>query len=123
MDVFLKYWPILAFVAQGVALWIMWSMRQFASNEIRKSERASEARDQALGDRITSGERALSDRVGAVTARVEAVENEIDNLPTKADLAQVEGKVGVVDAKLDLANRGIERLEGYFLTKGVGASG
>lgn len=119
MEELLKYWPIAGLAVQGAVLWFVWSMRQVATDAVKKADEASRDRDHALDNRID----AEAQRLTALNGRVDAVENEVGELPTKADLARVEGQVGVVDAKIDMANRGIERLEGYFLSKGAGVAG
>lgn len=111
MDVFLKYWPLLAAALQVLALWVMWSMRQFAANEIRKSEEASKARDSVLDDKIDGH----NVRITALAGRVDAVEDDIGNLPTKADLARVEGEVKVVLAQVENVAAGVRRLEDYAM--------
>ena len=118
MDVLLKYWPVAAMVIQGLALWATWSMRQVASSAIASAEKASKDRDQVLDDRID----AEATRITALSGRVDATEAEIQDLPTKADLEKIMGEVKVANANITTANRGIERLEGYFLSRGAGVS-
>jgi len=115
----LKYWPILVIFIQGLALWAMWSMRQMSTEAINKADQHSRDRDQLLDNRIDHE----ATRITELSGRVDATQATIEDLPTMADLARVEGEVKVVGAKIDTANGGIQRLEGYFLSKGAGVAG
>lgn len=114
-----KYWPIVATLLNFGVLWICWSLRQLAKTEVKamvdvlraELTRADSEAEAALDDHETRITRAEKD--------VEAIRQEIAQLPTKADLAKVEGKVDTVGAKVDRAGAGIERIESYFLAKGV----
>lgn len=123
MDAILKYWPMIgtfvAVAANGFMLWVAWSLRQFAKTEVERIvkeavaplRQADVATDQAL-DGVES-------RVTRVEGAVEALRGDIGDLPTKADLARVEGEIKTVGQAVDAAANGIGRLEGYFLSKGV----
>lgn len=115
MEQLLKYWPVLGFVIQGLALWAVWSMRQLTATAIAAAKKESHDRDLILDKRIDDEATRITELNGQVDAHATAIED----LPTMADLARVEGEVKVVGAKLDAANGGIRRLEDFFLAKGT----
>jgi hypothetical protein len=115
----MKYWPIAALAIQLVTAWICWSLRQLATTEVKKLVDAAVASLTRVDD---EAEVILDDhetRITVLTKDVEAIRADIADLPTKADLAKVEGKVDTVSAKLDGTRAGIDRIEGFFLAKGV----
>ena len=130
MSSLLKYWPLIATLVNFGTLWACWSLRQVAKTEAK-------ALVDALRLDLTKvdeeAEAALDDHESRLTRTekdVEAIRQDIAKLPTKTDLARLEGEVKAVGAQvvgLDKAvgaqvgvlDRGIGRLEGYFLQLGV----
>ncbi len=115
----LKYWPIVATLLNLGVLWICWSLRQLAVAEVKKLVDDAVA---ALRTADARAEDALDDHEGRiikVEKEVEGLHADIASLPTKADLAEVRGEVKTVSSKVDGARAGIDRIEGYFLAKGV----
>lgn len=123
MDAILKYWPMIgtfvAVGANGVMLWVAWSLRQFAKNEVERivKEAVTALRQSDL--HTDQAVDAIESRVTRMEGAIETLRGDIGDLPTKADLARVEGEIKVVGQAVDAAANGIGRLEGYFLTKGV----
>lgn len=123
MDAILKYWPMIgtfvAVGANGFMLWVAWTLRQFAKTEVERIVKEAVAalrQSDAATDLALDG---VESRVTKVEGAVEALRGDIADLPTKADLARVEGEIKVVGQAVDAAANGIGRLEGYFLTRGV----
>lgn len=123
MDAILKYWPMIgtfvAVGANGVMLWVAWSLRQFAKNEVERIVKEAVAalrQSDAATDLALDG---VESRVTRVEGAIDTLRGDLAELPTKADLARVEGEIKVVGQAVDAAANGIGRLEGYFLTKGV----
>lgn len=115
----LNYWPIVVFVLNLGILWICWSLRQLAISEVKKLVDAAVA---SLSQADSEAEAAIDDHETRITRAekdVEAIRQDIAKLPTKADLARVEGEVKSVGTQVQGARAGIERIEGYFLAKGV----
>lgn len=108
MEVLLKYWPILLVAAQlllaALVLWV----------DARTMTKVGAA-VAPLKEDIEE----LDRRVGKLEVRVEDVEGDLLNLPTKADLARVEGEVKGAHIEAAAANAGIGRLETIFLKVGV----
>lgn len=115
----LNYWPIVVFVLNLGILWICWSLRQLAITEVKKLvdaavaslTRVDEQAEAAIDDHETRLTRAEKD--------VEAIRQDIAKLPTKADLARLEGEVKSVGTQVQGAKAGIDRIEQFFLAKGV----
>lgn len=115
----MKYWPIAALAIQILTAWICWSLRQLATTEVKKMvdgavaalTRADEEAEATLDHHGT--------RLTKVEKDVEGLHADVASLPTKADLAEVRGEVKTVSSKVDGARAGIDRIEGYFLAKGV----
>lgn len=108
MKQFLEYWPILLVAAQVLlAALILW----VEARTTRKVDQAVAPVKGELGD--------VERRVGKLEIRLEDAEGDIKNLPTKADLARVEGEVKGAHQEAAAANAGIKRIEGYFIAKGV----
>ncbi|MCY1648168.1 hypothetical protein OVA11_14180 [Caulobacter sp. SL161] len=113
------YWPIILTVLNFAVLWICWSLKQLASTEVRTLVDAAVA---ALKQADSEAEAAIDDHETRLTRAekdVEALRDDIAKLPTKADLARLEGEVKAVLKQVERAGAGIERIEGFFLAKGV----
>jgi septal ring factor EnvC (AmiA/AmiB activator) len=72
--------------------------------------------------RDTDEAKALVGRISQVESRLSVIESEVEGLPTKADIARLEEQVRSVDHNVDRAQRGIDRLESYFLQTGIGGA-
>lgn len=103
---------VISVIASGVAAWAAWSLRQLARAEVQKIVAATEKR---LQDQVDEADR----EIGAHRDRLTKVETRLDDFPSKADLARLEGAIGEVKAAAARTEDGISRLEGYFLSKGV----
>lgn len=115
----MKYWPIAALVIQALTAWACWSLRQLATSEVKKLVDAAVA---SLSRADQEAEAALDDhetRITVLTKDVEAIRHDIAQLPTKADHARLEGEVKSVGTQVQRTAAGIERIESYFLAKGV----
>lgn len=122
----LKYWPVIGTLvglgANGFMFWFIWSMRQWMRNEVEvllahavsRLERADVVTDEAVDQ--------LDTRMTKVEGAVGGIRSDIAKLPTKADLARVEGEIKVVAGAVEAAAAGITRLEGFFLSRGVDKS-
>ena len=100
-DLFVDYWPAIHSVALaglGVVAWWV---------------------DARTKEKIDAAVNPLKLQLAALSSRVDEVEADVDGLPSKADLARVEGEVQAINREVRIANAGIERLEGYFLQRGV----
>ncbi|WP_374569672.1 DUF2730 family protein [Phenylobacterium sp.] len=97
-----------AIVAAACALFVAWR-----NGKWRETDEAK-----ALIKRM--GE--VEGRVDKVEGRVGTLEDDISDLPTKADIARLEGELKTVGNDVRAANAGIDRIEGFFLAKGVGQS-
>jgi len=69
--------------------------------------------------RDTDEAKALVNRVSAVESRLSVIESEVEDLPTKADIARLEEQVRGVDHNVNRAQLGIDRIENFFLRMGV----
>lgn len=115
----MKYWPVALFVMNLVAAWACWSLRQLAISEVRKIVDASvaslSAKDATIADEVDDH----GDRILKVEGRIDTLDKVVAGLPTKADLARVEGEVRAVGVDAAATKAGVDRLEGYFLQRGV----
>lgn len=114
-----SYWPLIATLLNLGVLWICWSLRQLAISEVKKLVDAAVA---PLSRADSETEAALDDhetRIIRTEKDVEAIRHDIAQLPTKADHARLEGEVKSVGTQVQRTAAGIERIEGYFLAKGV----
>lgn len=119
MALLLKYWPILLFGTNLLAVWVCWSLRQLAKNEVQALVSSATGPINAAVEK--AGHRADDhhDKLGRHESRLDSIETDIKELPTKADLARVEGEVRAVGQQVGAANAGIHRIEGFFLERGV----
>ncbi len=104
--------PVISLVANGVAVWAAWSLRQLAKAEVTKI--------------VTEATAGLAESVkGAVTrlddaeSRLDKYEVRFETVATKEDLARVTGKIDAVGNNVDEVKAVARRLEGYFLQRGV----
>lgn len=112
-------WPLIVTLLNLGVLWICWSLRQLAISEVKKLIDAAVA---SLTKADSEAEAAIDDHETRITRAekdVEALRADIAALPTKADLARVEGEVKAILKQVERAGAGIERIEGFFLAKGV----
>lgn len=119
MSFLLKYWPLLATLVNFGTLWACWSLRQVAKTEAKALVDALRVELSKVDD---EAEASLDDHEARITRAekdVEAIRQDIAKLPTKADLAEVRGEVKSVGNQVQGCDRGIARLEGYFLQLGV----
>ncbi|MFD3263346.1 hypothetical protein [Phenylobacterium ferrooxidans] len=115
----MKYWPMALVVLNAVTAWAAWSMRQFARSEVQKivaeATAVLQARDREISDIVHEhGERIIK-----AEGQITEIRSDILDLPTKADLARVEGEVKAVGREVTSTNAGVQRIEGFFLAKGV----
>ncbi|MDB5432409.1 MAG: hypothetical protein JWP35_3525 [Caulobacter sp.] len=115
MDTLLKYWPVLLVILNGLAAWAAWSLSQAVKGEIAVAVAKLEKADKSLEGDVA----AVETRTTRIEGRMDNVEKDILDLPTKADIARVEGQVKSVGDAVAGAADGVKRLEGYFLHRGV----
>ncbi|MFN4177391.1 hypothetical protein [Phenylobacterium sp.] len=110
-----EYWPIINVFFGGFFVWVCWSLRQLAKNEIEKSALAQDKRLAQLDGRVDGHDTRLT----KVEGTIEEIRKDIEVLPTKADFARLEGEVKGVGLNAAAAANGVQRIEGFFLKKGV----
>lgn len=115
----LKYWPVALFALNLVAAWACWSLRQLARSEVRQIVDAAVAALAKTGEEIADEVDDHGDRILKVEGRIDTLDKVVAGLPTKADLARVEGEVRAVGVDAAATKAGVDRLEGYFLQRGV----
>jgi phage shock protein A len=111
----LQYWPLLAFGGNALCLWIAWSLRQLANKEIDAKVAKANARVDAANAAVLELER----RVAKAEGKIETMREDILNMPTRADLERVAGEVRSVGDQVKAAASGIDRIEGFFIRRGV----
>ena len=116
----LKYWPVALFAMNLVAAWACWSLRQLARSEVRQIVDAAVASLTKTGEEIAEEVDDHGDRILKVEVRVDALADDIAQLPTKADLARVEGEMKGMAMTASATKSAVDRIEGYFLERGVG---
>lgn len=115
----LKYLPLIAFALQVPMVWVAWSLRQLAKTEVGKVVSEAEARLSAKDDAMDHRLDSHGDRLLQAESKIGELTTDIGNLPTKADMARIEGEVKAVGREVGATNAGVARLEGYFLKRGV----
>lgn len=110
-----QYWPIINVFFGGFFVWVCWSLRQLAKNEIAKSALAQDERLAKLDGRVDGHDT----RLIKVEGHIVEIRNDVEALPTKADFARLEGEVKGVGLNAAAAANGVQRIEGFFLKKGV----
>jgi hypothetical protein len=119
----MKYWPIIGFIAQIVfgmlSVWLCWSLRQFAKGEVEKIVNAVVVKLQAKDDLHSLTLAEHDGRLDKLDGQVDEIRKDILDLPTKADIATLTGEIRTVGAGVTAAQNGIERIEGFFLARGV----
>jgi len=115
----LKYWPIAVFLLNLLTVWACWSLRQLAKIEIAAAVRSLSQKDEEICGEVDEHDTKITKLEG----RVEHIEDDIAELPTKADIARLEGDVREVGSAVRAVQSGVGRLEGYFLSKGVEKAG
>jgi len=115
----LKYWPLLTVPVNLFVLWICWSMRQFTKNEVQAIVAGATKPIVEAAEGLASRVAAHHDTIMRHDGQIEEIRADIRDLPTKADLARVEGEIRTVADAVAAASAGISRLENYFLERGV----
>ena len=115
MKSFIEYWPVLVVVLQALGVWVCWSMRQMTKSDIKLETDKLAVEDRRLAADID----VLDTRTTKVEGRVDEHAKDILDLPTKADLARVEGEARGAYRESAAANAGIQRLEGHLIAKGM----
>lgn len=119
MKSLLPYWPMLAFALNLVAVWICWTLRQLAKSEMAKAGAAIEEKIGAVTSSLDSRVDDHQNRLLVAEGEIRTIRAEIQDLPTKADIAELRGEVKAVGRDVAAANSGIDRIENFFLAKGV----
>lgn len=114
-DQLIKLWPIAVVVLNAAGLIGMALLRSLMKTEIAASKTSLEARDKELAALIDVHDTRLTVAEGAITE----IRNDIRDLPTKEDLARVEGAVKAVEREVTATGAGVSRLESFFLKRGV----
>lgn len=112
MTMVLKYWPLISFAVNAAMLWVVWSLRQLARKEVSTLVDAARAS-------LEAADRDLDSRLDGLAGRATVVETRLEQIPTRADLARIEGEISRVGASVEAAAHGVQRLESYFLARGV----
>jgi len=63
---------------------------------------------------------ALFRQLAAIESRVQACEIRQEELPTKADIARVNGRLDVIGEMVTAANHGVNRIEDHFIRNYTG---
>lgn len=72
--------------------------------------------------RDTDEAKALAASIADMERRISIIENEIEDLPTKADIRGLEERITAVAGLVRHTQEGINRIEGYFLQIGIGGA-
>lgn len=119
MDALLKYWPVLATLVNFFLAWIAWSMRQLARTEVDRLIAAAVAKLEGADEKTDEDLDALDTRMTKVEGSIAGIGKDIAALPTKADLARVEGEMKGQTALLEAIDRRNSRMEQLFIEQGV----
>jgi hypothetical protein len=119
LDWFLKFWPLIQLVITMGLVWLCWSLRQLAVQEVTRLIAAAVAKLEGADTAAAGKIDAIDTRVTVVEEAVKEIRHDIADLPTKADIARVEGKIDTAVATGTQTAAGVGRLEGFFLAKGV----
>lgn len=119
MNLVLKFWPVILLAINLGLAWLCWSLRQLAVQEVTRLIAAAGLKLEKSDETMAGNIDALDTRVTKAEAAIGEIRADIGELPTKADIARVEGKIEGVARTADATAGGVSRLEGYFLAKGV----
>lgn len=119
MKALMTYWPIAALFIQVFTVWVCWSLRQLAKTEVGVIVKAVDDKQTLVTNRLDERADAHHDRIVVAEGHIKELRDDITNLPTKADIASLAGEVKKVGGEVVAANAGIQRLEGFFLKRGV----
>ena len=100
--------PICAVLSAGCALFVA-----VRGGRWRESDDQKKAREDHL-DRTDSCE----SRLDKLEPRVASIEESVKALPTKADIARLEGMVEAVDRTCEAALEGVKRIESFMMKGG-----
>ncbi|MDZ4370206.1 MAG: hypothetical protein U1C74_02135 [Phenylobacterium sp.] len=107
-----EYWEILFFAAQLItATGLVW-LDSRTDRKVKGAVSPVEADVAALKLRVTTIEVQLAD-----------IEGDMNALPTKADLARVEGQVIGAHREAAGANHGVQRIESMLMERGMERAG
>lgn len=119
MKTLLEYWPIAAVAVQLLIGWGTWSMVQFVRSKITEQLATATAAQSAINADLEARVDDHHDKLTDHAGQIREIRADINVLPTKADLERVAGEVKSVGVDARAANAGIQRLESYFLKRGV----
>lgn len=120
LETLAKFGPMaLVLIINAVTAWAAWSMRQFAKSEVHKIVDAAVSKLVQRDADITKDVQAHGDRILKNEGQIAEIRADILDLPTKADVARLEGEVKGVSNQVSVVAGGVHRLEGYFLKEGV----
>ncbi len=122
-EFFLAYWPVLVVAIQMLlAVLVFWvdarTERKITSSLKPVENRLQTAESDIIAARDDIEELPTKVDIARLEGRMDEAERAIVNLPTKADLARVEGEVKGVGNQVQNVAAGIQRLEGYHLQRG-----
>jgi predicted secreted Zn-dependent protease len=110
----MPFWPVLSFLLNGLIGVVVCAgilkMREVARAEVKV------AVDPIIGD-VADHETRIIVHEGRITE----LEKDVLNLPTKQDIARVEGKVEASARELGGVAQGVRRLETFAMQQGAGA--
>lgn len=104
----LDLWPVLVVLMQGAAIAGAWWF----------SDQAKKYVDQKVAT-VKAEQDEQDTRLQLVEASLQDLEGDIKNLPTKADIARLEGEVKAAYVEAAASNAGVKRMEMFFLKRGV----
>lgn len=111
----MDFWPVLLFVVQGFGAWILWSTKKVVEAKVDEAEDRMIAKHAELAAAIDVHDTKLTQHESAIAV----IQGDLVDLPTKADLARVEGAVKAVEREVTATGAGVSRLESFFLKRGV----
>lgn len=119
MTALLKYWPLVNLPLSFFVAWICWSLRELAKAEVRTIVAQAITPVDERATKLTARVDDHHDKLTTHGSQIEEIRTDIRDLPTKTDLAHLQGEIRGVGSEVQAANAGIKRIEGYFLERGV----
>jgi len=116
---FMKFWPIIHLAISLFILWVCWSLRQLAIQEVNKIVSAAVA---ALTKTDDEAEEAIDDHEGRLTRvekDVEQIRTDLNDLPTMANFKELSGEMKVVAKGVEQLQKGVNRIENHFMEEGM----
>lgn len=119
-DLLARYQAVFLLILNVGVVWICWSLRQLAKTEVNKVVDDARAALNAQHTKLSEKVESHHDTLGRHGAHIEEIRADIRDLPTKADIERLNGEIRTVGRDVAAATAGIERIESYFLERGIG---